>query len=220
MAILTSGITGPAAGKCAGVQFFKARTKSGKITAARIHTVPTAPRSEAQIAYQNRLQLIRDFWLSTHGRFASVIKNQSTAPFGWFADFYQLLAPMFAAPAPAFSFKTTGNNQSRYGEIPIAPYRFLRNSSTSFSLIWPNSNYLPGQSGTDYLYATVFSCTHPMSRAAGYYLYNFNLTTRSVGQWNISGIAASIPIVVIATFANHNTNPTKRDPLSIMTPQT
>ena len=32
--------------------------------------------------------------------------------------------------------------------------------------------------------------------------------------------ARSIPIVVIATFANHNTNPTKRDPLSIMTPQT
>lgn len=217
MARLVGGITGRAAGTCAGVQLYKSRRGSGTVTAVRSAPEITAPRSAAQLTQQLRMSEIRRLLDTILPAVTAPIRPLNKAPFGWFADWFALWEPMISGTAPFAALRTTGQTFSKWGAIPRSEFVLTRVSSTSLTLRWPLTPFLPGQYAGDRLFYALFTCSQPWNRTSTYHRWGYGTTSRSGTFPTLASLAPNQPAAVLCFFANAQTTPTKREPLTLLT---
>ena len=217
MARLVGGITGRAAGTCAGVQLFRARRGSGNVTAVRAMPKPPETWSAAQEIYRLRMQEIRRIIQTFTPIISDSIRAGNTNPFGWFADWFRLIAPQISPGAPLSTLATTGYRLSPFGSFPTASMYLSSASTTSLWIRWSANNLLPGQLLTDQLYFILLTCSKPWDRTSAYYRAESGSGTRSGTLRAISGLAASQPAVCIAWFKRAAAGDTHRDGLQLLT---
>jgi len=217
VARLVSGITGRAAGTCAGVQLYKARRGPGRVTAVRASPEITAPRSPAQLMYQERMSEVRRFPTTVNPYWPGYIIQGNTAPFGWFADFFALLAPQISPGAAFTTLKDTGYRSSRFGYITKATITLTRVSTTSLRLTWTSSPLYGNQLATDYIHFALFRTSLPWSRTAANFRYHNGALRRTNAYYTLTGLTSGAAFCAIVWFDRGSGSTYRREPMQLIT---
>ena len=133
MARLVGGITGRAAGTCAGVQLFRARRGPGPVTAVRALPEPPANWSTKQQAHRQSMRDIRTFLDTFASAFPPYLQRPPAPPFGWFAQWFALIAQASTSVPPTFTFSSSARIVGPKAQIPPASFKILRVSSTAMT---------------------------------------------------------------------------------------
>lgn len=217
MARLEGGITGRAAGTCAGVQLFSVRRGSGRTTAVRLSPRTPATRSPQQLLYQQRMADIRTFIDTINPTFATALSRIPQPPHGWFNDWMQLISRALTAAPPAITFSATARIIGQPAALPPASFRIIRVSSTALTLDWSYLPYRPPQSIGDRLFFAMFDPANPFNRTS----YRFRVITGSVSRsadyYAMTNWLSGLNPACIAFFCNSQYSPTKREPLQYVT---
>jgi len=217
VARLFGGFTGQVAGTCAGVQLYKTRRGPGRFTAVRAEPQTTAPRSAQQILYQQRMAEIRRFFSTLLPEWANIYMTIDPPRFGWFTNFFQLIAPNLTPATPFTSFAPPIHQTSRDGTIYPASFTSIRTDPTTGALFWNYNTFAPTQLPTDRLALIILSSAQPWNRTYPYYRANASLKIRSQNGIWFAGMQPSEPLIFLAYFYRNTPDATAREPIQLFT---